>query len=95
VLEVTDGINLLSRGRIGTGTVKIHLEEVGHPTREDLGADVDGAPLDDMDIFCVDPAPERYMISAKAPAGLAAGSHVLTVALRGRPLARVPIEIGG
>ncbi len=94
LLSVTDGINLLSKSRIETRTVKVDVEEAGEAAPQ-LSADLDGEPLEGQELVCVDPVAERYAINASVPASVPAGPHLLTVWLRGRVLARTTVELAG
>ena len=93
VLRVTDGINLTAGSRIETRSIKVDVEEAG-PDAE-IAADIDGMPLCDLDIVCVDPLPERYSLTADLPDQIAAGPHWLHVRLRGRELASVLLDVTG
>ncbi len=95
VVSVTDGINLLSRWRVETGTLRVDLEEVGRPAKGDIHAELDGRLLEDLELCCVDPLPERYTFNGKVPPGIPPGPHWLTVRLRGRALPPVAVEIAG
>lgn len=89
ILDVTDGINLLSAFRVETRTVKVNVEEAG----PELSAEVDGAPLADAEVLRIDPLSERYTISGKVPEAIGPGTHSLRVRLRGRLLPPVAIDI--
>lgn len=91
LLSVRDGINLLSGTRIETHSLKIEAEELGADPA--FAMEIDGIPLDGLEVFCVDPLPERYMANAKVPAAVEPGLHQLTVTAGGRRFAPVPIEI--
>jgi SAM-dependent methyltransferase len=91
LLEVTDGIDLLSANRTETRTLKVNVEEVG--SSPDLAADLDGAPLEHVELFCVDPLSDRYTLNLKVPPEIPAGPHLLHVRLHGRPLPPVPLEV--
>lgn len=91
LLSVTDGINLLSSTRIETRSIKVQAEELG--PSPSFSADIDGVGLEDVELFCVDPLPERYMLNAKVPAAVAPGPHQLHIRIGQRGFATVPIEI--
>src|SRR5262249_57079078 len=91
LLRVADGINRLSGTHIETRSIKVDVEEVGpSPT---LDADLDGLPLEKLDLYCEDPLPERYVRCLRVPPETAKGPHLLTVRRDGRPFAPVQIEI--
>ncbi len=91
VLSITDGINMLSGTRIVSGTIKVTLEETGHP--ETFEAWIDGQPVTNIDVFCADPLPPRYEINFHLPKQCPPGPHLLRMQLHGRKLAPVDIEI--
>jgi SAM-dependent methyltransferase len=93
LLDVTDGIDLLSFNRSETRTLKVNLEEAG--AEPDVDATLDGAPLERAELFCVDPLSDRYTLNLRIPPEIPAGPHLLQVRLRGRPLASVPLEVAG
>jgi SAM-dependent methyltransferase len=93
VLSVTDGIDMLSGKRIVTGSVKVTVEEAS--SLEDFQASVDGQPVREIDIFCVDPRPPRHEINFRVPDGISAGLHTLTMGIGSRPLGTVQLEIAG
>src|SRR5438067_6441736 len=65
---IPDGINLLSRTRIVTGTVKVMMTEVTYP--ETFHATIDGRDALEIDSFCVDPTTRRYEFNFKVPPGI-------------------------
>jgi len=91
ILSVTDGIDLLAGRRIETRSLKVDVEEVG--PAPDLTAEIDGLRLESLDLLRVDPLSDRYSMNLKIPAGIPPGPHRLTVRLRGRAFAPVPIDI--
>jgi SAM-dependent methyltransferase len=91
LLSVTDGINILSGTRIETRSIKAQAEEVG--PAPSFHADIDGVDLEDMELFCVDRVPERYMLNARVPAAIPRGAHRLHIRIGPRAFAPVEIEI--
>jgi SAM-dependent methyltransferase len=91
LLGATDGINLLSGPRIETRSLKVDLEEAGCSPA--VTVTIDGLPVDDLDVCCVDPLPERYVASMKVPAAIGPGSHLLQVRLNARVFPPLSIEI--
>lgn len=91
LLDVTDGINLLSMNRTETRTLKVNVEEVGAAPA--LAADLDGSPLEQVELFCVDPLSDRYTLNLKIPPEIPAGLHTLTVRLHHRAFPPVPLEV--
>ena len=91
ILSTTDGIDMLSGTKITSRSVKVTIEEA-----DDLSnfeADIDGAPVEGIDVFCVDPLPPRYEINFGIPASIDCGLHQLTLRLGGRFLGRVLLEV--
>jgi hypothetical protein len=84
VLSITDGINMLSKAEIVTGTVKVTIEEAA--AAEDFRATVDHLPVVDIDVFCADPRPPRYEINFHLPEGIGPGVHALRMTLGRRRL---------
>ncbi|MEX2302904.1 MAG: class I SAM-dependent methyltransferase [Bryobacterales bacterium] len=97
LVSVSDGVNLLSRLWIESRSVKIHLEEVGltnaAEVRRALHAEIGGHTIQDLDVFCVDPLPQRYEVNLSIPAGVAAGRHQLAVSLARRRFAPLEIQL--
>jgi SAM-dependent methyltransferase len=93
VREVTDGVNVMSVGRVETGSLKISVEEAGPEPA--FGVEIDGARVAAGHVYCVDPLSDRYEINLDVPADIPPGRHSLTVRLRERRLAAVEIEIAG
>ena len=91
ILSVTDGIDLLSGTRIISRYIKVTLEETERP--EEFQAAVDGQPVEDIDIFCVDPLPPRFEINFRLPQRVQAGAHRLEMKLGGRRFSPVPIRV--
>jgi hypothetical protein len=91
ILSTTDGIDMLSGTKITSRSVKVTIEEA-----DDLSnfeADIDGAPVEGIDVFCVDPLPPRYEINFGIPSSIDCGLHQLSLRLGGRSLGRVLLEV--
>lgn len=91
VVALSDGINLMSGTRIETRSVKVTLEEMARP--EEFAATVDGAPVEDLDLFCTDPLPPRYEINFRLPDGIGAGGHALEMRVGRRAMPAVGIVV--
>jgi len=91
LLDVTDGVNLLSLNRTETRTLKVNVEEVGSDPA--LDASLDGRLLEQVELFCVDPLSDRYTLNLKVPPGVPPGPHTLQVRLRLRPFPAIPLEV--
>jgi SAM-dependent methyltransferase len=92
ILDVTDGVDLLSFQRTETRTLKLNVEEVG--SNPDLLATFDdNLPLEHVELFCVDPLSDRYTLNLKIPPEIPAGHHILHVRLGSRLLSPVPLEV--
>ncbi|MBZ5623819.1 MAG: class I SAM-dependent methyltransferase [Acidobacteriia bacterium] len=91
VNTVTDGVNLLSGGRIASRVVKVTMLDVTHAER--FRAAVDGAEVPDTESFCVDPIFQQYEFNIFLPEGIGPGAHQVEIALGKRVFAPVPIEV--
>jgi SAM-dependent methyltransferase len=91
LISAADGINMLSGTRITSRLVKVTLEDV--PSPDSFRAEVDGAPLTEVDAFCVDPLPSKYEVNGRLPDSVMPGPHVLEIWLGRRWLGRVAIEV--
>lgn len=91
VVSVSDGVNLLAGRRIGTGVVKVTLEELERP--DEFTASIGGLAVTDVDSFCTDPLPQRYELNFPVPAGVAAGGQWLEMRVGHRRLPPVALEI--
>ncbi len=89
--SVTDGINLLSGKKIVTGTIKVVLEEVERP--EEFRASLGGRPVEDFDIFCVDPRIPKYEINFSVPPEFTNGRIFLNARVGKRRFAPIELEI--
>jgi hypothetical protein len=98
VISVTDGVNLLSTFSIESRCVKVQLEEVDVPSVKELGeilsASIDTDPIDEIEMFRVDPLPRRYELNLAVPATVPAGPHNIMIRLGARQLPPIGIELG-
>jgi SAM-dependent methyltransferase len=97
LVSVSDGVNLLSRLWIESRSIKVQLEEVGADgaaaVRQALRAEIGGREILDLDVFCVDPLPQRYEVNLSIPSGVGAGAHELLVSLGRRRFAPLEIQL--
>lgn len=91
LVSVSDGVNLLSRQRIESGTVKATIEEV--QSIGSFNATVDGVPVRNVDTFRTDPLASRFEVNFHLPRFTKAGGHVLEIRLGTRALTQVGIEV--
>ncbi|MGH9719958.1 MAG: methyltransferase domain-containing protein [Bryobacteraceae bacterium] len=91
IVSLTDGVNLLSGPVILSRSVKVDIEELTDPAR--FAVSIDGAPLNDLDVFCTDPRNERYEINFELPAGVAPGPHQVEASVGRRRFPPVPIDV--
>lgn len=97
LVSVSDGVNLLSRMWIESRSVKIHVEEVGLENAADvraaLRAEIGGQPIRELEVFCVDPLPQRYEVNLSIPSEVGPGRHQLAVSLARRRFAPLEIQL--
>ena len=79
VLAVVDGIDLLSKRCILCGVVKLWVNNLFEP--DALRADIGGQAVRRIDFHCEDALDQRYQINLQVPQDVAAGSHLLQVAV--------------
>jgi len=91
VVGLSDAVDLLAGRRIQSGAVKIILEEVEDVSQ--LCASLDGEPVAAIESFCVDPAPPRYEVNLRLPAGIAPGERMLELRLGRRRFPPVRVVI--
>ncbi len=68
VVNLTDGVDLLSTGKITSRIGKATVEEM--EPAEAIQVRIAGEPADFVDVFCVDPAPPRHEINFGVPEGI-------------------------
>jgi SAM-dependent methyltransferase len=89
--SVTDGIDLLSNGRITTGAVKLTFVEVERPGQAHVT--VDGFPVREYNYFCADSMARRIEFNFRLPEGMQPGTHAIHMVIGSRELPAVPIEV--
>jgi SAM-dependent methyltransferase len=89
--SITDGVNLLAGLRIETRTVKLTLEEIARP--DEIEAWIDGARIDDLEFFCIDPRPQRFEVNFRLPQEIGPGKHRLEMRMGRRRLAPVELDV--
>ncbi len=94
---VTDAVNLLSSHSIESRAVKVKIEEAPFESEQEflaaISADVDGRPIRDMEVLCLDPLPRLYQLDLFLPQEIPAGLHRLTLRLGARQFDPLDIEI--
>jgi len=88
---VRDGANLLSGTRIISRTIKIVMEEVGHP--EQLQAAIDNVPVQRFEFCCTDPLQQHYDFDVALPAAVLPGPHQVGLKLGWRSFGPVSIDV--
>lgn len=91
VVSISDGVELLLTNRIVSRTIRVALEEVADLSA--FRASIDGRPIEKVEWLLTDPMPPRFDINLYLPEWVANGSHTLELAIGGRRLAPVPIEV--
>ena len=92
IVEVMDGIDIVSGRLIVTGRVKLILEEVSELV--ELSGMVDGRPVTEIEVFSVDPRVGRWEVNFRLPGGLVPGPHWLGVRAGQREFPPVYVEVG-
>jgi ubiquinone/menaquinone biosynthesis C-methylase UbiE len=99
LVGLTDSVNLLSSRSIESRAVKVKIEEAPFESEEEVlaavSAAVDGRPIHDVEVLCLDPLPRLYQVDLFLPAELPAGLHRLTLRLGAREFEPLDIEIAG
>ena len=90
ITSITDGINLLSVGRVESGIVKMVMEEVHEPEALEVRISGQRTPYDS---FCVNPLHERFEFNFPLPKGIAAGPHLIEIKLPGKTFAPITIDV--
>ena len=91
IANFSDGVDLLSTGRIGSGLLKITMFDVVHP--EEFHARVDGIEAAGVEHFCVDPMARRWEFNVTLPPGIPKGPHEVRIAVGRRALVPMAIEV--
>jgi len=93
IRAITDGVNLVAENRCETRSIKIVLEEIARP--HEIEASIGGYPVQDLEVFCTDPRPQRFEVNFHLPEQVGPGRHALQVRVGRRKLAPVTIEVAG
>jgi SAM-dependent methyltransferase len=91
--SLSDCVNLLSGTTITSRSVKLSLEELATPG--ELEVRVDGARISDLDLFCTDPANQRFEINFTLPDAVVAGAHRVELRLGARVFPALGIQVVG
>jgi SAM-dependent methyltransferase len=91
IIQVSDGINLLSQSFIQTRSVKLYLEEAIALDRLDVR--VDGQAVTDLDVFCTNPLNQQYEVNFNLPVEIRGGSHDVQLTLGRRRFAPIEIQV--
>ncbi len=91
VSYIADGINLLSIGRVDSGSVRLVMDEVTDPSQ--LGISMGGSKLP-YGWFCVNPLHERYEFNFKLPPNIPEGLNFVHLTAGGRSFAPIQLEVG-
>ncbi len=91
LVAISDGVNLISGNRVGSGTVKVTLAEA--PAAEGFRVTVDGRPPSSTESFCIDPLLQKYEFNFHLPPGTRPGMHEVRVSLGRRQFAPQTIEV--
>jgi len=89
IASVTDGVNLLSDISIESRSLKITLEEVDLSADDLLdafAADLNGFPIEDVNVFQVDPLTRRYEVNLELPDDIPTGPANLNCRVGSRKL---------
>jgi SAM-dependent methyltransferase len=93
VLSVTDGINLTSRNRLETGGAKVVVEDIDDPA--EYSFTVGGVAAQYQQHECEDPITSTYQFSFRLRSGTPSGHRRLSVAVAGRELDSIDVEVVG
>jgi SAM-dependent methyltransferase len=92
VVQLTDGVNILSGRNVVSRFVKVLLDDVTEPGQ--LRADVNGRPVNCSPSSCVDHQKARYEFNLFLPGSIGAGSHRIDILQGSRPVATRRIMVG-
>jgi len=93
LISLADGVNLLSGPTITSRSVKLCLEELAEPAT--LEVRLDGAKISDLDLFCTDPANQRFEVNFTLLNEVRSGAHRVELRLGSRAFPAVGIEVVG
>ena len=89
--SISDGVNLMGGTRIETRCIKMTLEEIARP--HEIEVFVDGLLVTDLELFCVDPRPQKFELNLHLPEDVGPGPHQLHLRIGRRKLAPVTIDV--
>jgi hypothetical protein len=84
VLSITDGINLLSKNRSESGSLKVTIEDVQRP--EQVSFLIDGRPIEHLQYICTDPITFAYQFTLYLSKKVESGERRLDISISGRAL---------
>lgn len=91
VTSLTDAVNLLSKRRIESGSLKIGVEDVADP--EEVTFQIGGITVEPETIECLDPRGDEYFYTLPVGARIPPGVQLLTSRVVGVPLSPIEIEV--
>lgn len=91
VLSVTDGINIASRNRLETGGAKVVVEDIDDPA--EYSFTIGGVSAQHLQHECIDPITSTYQFSFRLRQGTPSGHRRLVVAVAGRDLDSIDVEV--
>ncbi len=91
VMSLTDGVDLMSIGRVASGIAKVSVEEF-EPI-SGFRAELSGSKVEEWESFCVDPAPPRHEVNFKIPKEIGAGEYILRIFLGNRLIATETMSV--
>jgi len=91
IISISDAVNLMARQRIETRLVKMTLEEIARP--HELEVWLGGRPVNDIELFCTDPRPQRFELNFRLPEEIVPGTYPLELRVGHRKLAPVPLQV--
>jgi ubiquinone/menaquinone biosynthesis C-methylase UbiE len=84
VLSITDGINLLSKNRSESGSLKVTIDDVQRP--EQVSFLIDGRPIEHLQYICTDPITFAYQFTLYLSNKVENGGRRLDISISGRAL---------
>ena len=97
VVNLCDGVNLLSKLNITSRAIKVQIEEAPYATAAALLASfraaIDGHPIADVDAFCIDPLPRLFELNLGVPDTVPPGSCNLYMTLGRRKIGPLGIQV--
>ena len=97
VVNLCDGVNLLSKLNITSRAIKVQIEEAPYATAAALLASfraaIDGHPIADVDAFCIDPLPRLFELNLGVPDTVPPGACNLYMTLGRRKIGPLGIQV--